>query len=365
MNTDDNRLSGMKDYLFDGHKLIYHIDRVNDFLEKGDCFPLYMEISVGGSCNHRCIFCAYDYIGYPNRKLKTSRLLKFIDEVVECGIRSLLFAGEGEPLLHPDIDKFIIHSKNKGIDIGIYTNGQFLTEELAERLLPFLTFIRFSFNGGTKENYANIHRVKSEIFDKVLKNIETAVTIKRRKKLSLDIGLQYVLLPENIDYLIAAIKTFKDIGINYFVIKPFVQQNDSQFYQMKERFGLKNIKAVLDKAERLTDENFKVIARRTSFENYGKRNYKNCYGISFISVLNSAGDVATCLPYWDKEDFVFGNIYDNTFKEIWLSKRRKKIKALIERSFNVQKCPPNCRLNAINEFLFEIKNPTIKHLNFV
>lgn len=355
----------MKNYIFDGHKLIYHLDRVNDFLKQGFCFPLYMEMSVVGCCNHRCIFCAYDYIGYPNRKLKTRRLLKFIDEIAECGIKSLLFAGEGEPLLHPDIDKFIIHSKNKGIDAGIYTNGQLLTPALAKNLLPSLTFIRFSFNGGTRENYAFIHKVKQDIFDKVIKNIEITVNLKRKNNLKLDIGIQYVLLPENTQYLINAIKTLKDTGIDYFVIKPFVQQSNQQSYHMNEQFNLDDIKSLFDDAESLSNGNFKVIVRRDSFGSYGKRGYRHCYGTTFISVLNSAGDIASCLPYWDKKEFIFGNIYKNTFKEIWLGQRKNRTKEFLENKLDVKNCPPNCRPNAINEFLFEIRNPSLKHLNFI
>jgi len=144
----------LKKYIFDGHKLMYHLDRVSEFLEKGDCFPLYMEVSPVGSCNHRCVFCAYDFIGYPNRKLETDRFLSFIDEIAKCGLRSILYAGEGEPLLHPDIDKFIRRSKRKGIDVGMYTNGHLLKEDLAGKILPLMTFMRISFNGGTAENYA-------------------------------------------------------------------------------------------------------------------------------------------------------------------------------------------------------------------
>jgi len=63
---------------FDSHKLHYHYNRVCEFMNNGDCYPIYMEVSPVGSCNHRCIFCAYDYIGYPNRKLDKKRFLKFI-----------------------------------------------------------------------------------------------------------------------------------------------------------------------------------------------------------------------------------------------------------------------------------------------
>lgn len=355
----------MKNYYFDNHKLMYHIERLNEYLYKGNCFPLYMEISPVGNCNHRCVFCAYDYIGHPNRKLKTDQLLKFIDEVSGCGLKSILYAGEGEPLLHPDIDKFITYSHSCGIDVGLYTNGQFLGEGLTRKILPALTFVRFSFNGGTRENYAEIHNVKPEIFDKTIKNIETAADLKRKNELEVDIGIQYVLLPENINFLLDAVKRFQEIGVDYFVVKPFVQQNPSQAYQMKEQFDLGVIEGILNEAEGYSNESYKVIARKLSFEKYGKRNYQHCYGTSFITVLNSAGDIATCLPYWDRQEFVFGNIEKSTFQEIWFGKERKKIKKYLEFELNTETCPPNCRPNAINEFLWEIKNPAVKHINFI
>ena len=355
----------MDKYKIDSHKLMYHLSRVCDWLNGKTIYPVYIEVSPVGSCNHRCLFCAYDFIGYPNRKLDCDRLLSFIDEAKEVGVKSILYAGEGEPLLHPDIGKIIAHSSNIGIDVGLFTNGQLLNEEFADVILPSLTFVRFSFNGGTKENYADIHKVKPEIFERVVANIKTASDIKEKESLDVVIGVQYVLLPENIDYLIDAVKTLKGTGVDYFVIKPFVQQSHLQSYRIGAQLDLNNIEDIFNEAESFSSEDFVVIARRESFEDYGNRAYKHCYGTSFVSVLNSAGDIATCLPYWDKDDFVLGNIYNNTFSDIWYGERREKVKGYLENELNVQECPPNCRPNTINEFLWEIKNPTVKHINFV
>lgn len=355
----------MNPYNFDGHKLMYHLDRVNEFLTKGDCYPLYIEISPVGSCNHRCVFCAYDYIGYPNRKLETNRTLELIDELAECGLRSILFAGEGEPLLHPDLARFIARAKRRGIDTGLFTNAQLLKPELAERILPDLTFIRCSFNGGTRENYARVHNVRPEVFDRVLANLREACAIKARGSLAVDIGAQFVLLAENMKYAEAAAAALRDAGLDYLAIKPFVQQSERQCYRQAAPLDDLCCKAVLDAAEGVATSRFSVIARRDSFNNYGKRRYSHCYGTSFISVLNSAGDIGCCLPYWDEEEYIFGNVFEESFRQIWQGERRKRLKMILEEQLAVAACPPNCRPNAVNDFIWEIRHPTVKHLNFI
>ncbi len=354
-----------KNFQLDGHKLIYHIDRLNDYLQNDDCYPIYMEISPVGSCNHRCVFCAYDFIGYPNRKLEKDRTLKFIEEISSAGIKSVLFAGEGEPLLHPNIADLVHHAKMNNIDVGMFSNGQLLKKELAEKILPDLTFLRFSFNAGNSRTYSEIHKVSEKVFNKVITNIKTACEIRKREKLNVDLGAQFVLLPENKDSLFEAVKAIKETGADYFVIKPFVHQSEQQGYEMKEQIHENELAEIEEKLHKFCSDNFDVQLRISAFENTGERNYEHCYGTSFISAINSAGDIASCLPYWDKEEFVFGNIYESSFSEIWRSKRRKKIKNYLEHDCNVHNCPTNCRPDAANKFLWELKNPKLKHLNFI
>ena len=110
-----------KKFSLDSHKLQYHFSRIAQYQEKGDCYPIYMEVSPVGLCNHRCIFCAYDYINYPNRHLQKDRFLSFLDEVASVGVKSILYAGEGEPLIHRDIAEFVEHSQEVGINSGMYS----------------------------------------------------------------------------------------------------------------------------------------------------------------------------------------------------------------------------------------------------
>lgn len=355
----------MKPYNFDGHKLMYHLDRVQEFNASGDCFPLYLELSPVGSCNHRCLFCAYDFIGYPNRKLEIGRTLKLIDELADAGLRSILFAGEGEPLLHPDLPQMICHAKANGIDAGLFTNGQLMTSEKIAAILPSLTFIRFSFNGGNAESYARVHQVKPEAFSATIAAIAKAANFKKSQGLETAIGAQFVVIPENIDSLTEAAVILRDAGADYLAVKPFVQQHQQQGYQMETPLDPTHLDACLAAAESISNETFRVMVRKTSFTDYGIRRYSHCFGTSFISAINSAGDVATCLPYWDNAEFVFGNIHQQSFREIWQGERRRAIKTIVEQRLDVQSCPPNCRPNAINDFLYELKYPSVEHINFI
>lgn len=349
----------------DSHKLNYHPQRVTEFLSGGDCTPLYMEVSPVGLCNHRCVFCAYDYIGYPNRKLDSGSFLDFVTDISKAGLKSMLYAGEGEPLVHPDIVQFINHTKKCGIDVGVFTNGQLLDEKKIKAILPDLTFIRFSFNGGNAQNYADIHEVKEAVFDKVVHNISATCALKKQNNLQVDIGAQFVLLPENIDYLIEAVRILKHCGVDYLSIKPFVQQNEAQHYQMKRQFSLSELQELIALCKKEEDDGFQVQFRENAFECYGKRDYHNCYGTSFITVLNSAGELGSCLPYWDNPEFIYGNIHQHSFDEIWNGDKRKKIKSHLEKTLDTHQCPPNCRPNAINSYLSDIIERDVKHINFI
>ena len=107
----------MDKFLIDGHKYSMHPEHaaiVKRYLttkikkdEKVSISnPLYIEVSPVGACNHRCTFCAVDYIGYKSTFMDLDIYMRSIDSMKKKGCKSIMFAGEGEPLLHPDIAKW-------------------------------------------------------------------------------------------------------------------------------------------------------------------------------------------------------------------------------------------------------------------
>jgi len=354
----------MSSYNFDGHKLFYQYETTYKLLSGQSVSPIYVEYSPVGSCNHRCVFCAYDYIGYQSRRLDTEKTLASIREFAELGTKAMLFAGEGEPLLHKDIGKIIETCSECNIDTGIYSNGVLLKGDLAETLLEDLTFIRISFNAGTKESYKDIHG--KDDFDTVVENIANASELKRKKNYKVDIGLQIVVVPENLDTIIDLAKLGREMGVDYLAIKPFVQHGSQEGYHFPENFSLEQLKPILNEAEKFSTDIYKVIARREAFRKYHERTYDHCLALPLFSVILSDGSVYSCGPFLGDDRFKYGNIYENTVKEIMAGDKRAEILEYAKEKLCCKtECMPNCRLDAINRSLWELRYPTVKHVNFI
>lgn len=125
----------MDRFRIDSHKLIYHVERVNDWLKGIDIYPVYIEISPTGHCNHRCIYCALDFMEYRPASLDRGILKKRLYEMGSRGVKSVMYAGEGEPFLHKDISGIICDTKKAGIDVAVTTNAVLFTKKLADETL--------------------------------------------------------------------------------------------------------------------------------------------------------------------------------------------------------------------------------------
>ncbi|MFN0056920.1 MAG: radical SAM protein [Planctomycetota bacterium] len=350
--------------LVEGHKLHHHLDRVVPFLRGERIYPLYVEFSPVGSCNHRCTFCAYDYIGYPDRRLDTARTREVLAEMGRLGVKSTLWAGEGEPLLHPEIGELAQAARQSGMDVGMFSNASALNERKALGLLPHLTFLRVSFNAGTPETYAATHRAPAKHFALVLQNIERAVALRAQRGWSVTLGMQIVLLPDNLATLPELARIAQGLGVDYLAVKPFVQHPDQEGLHWPESFSPDAIEAVAQVAESFQNERFKVLVRRESFRNYQRRSYRHCHALPFFAFVLSDGNVYTCGPYYGHADHVYGNINTQSFREIWQSERAAAIQCHAATKLDAQKCMPNCRPDAANRFLWELKNPPA-HVNFI
>ena len=348
----------------DSHKLMFHVSRVHAWLKGKTVAPLYLEIAPSGGCNHRCIFCAVDYLDYKPTFLDLKVLRSCVKEATALGVKSIMYAGEGEPLLHKDIHEIIRMTKIAGIDVSITTNGVLLKKELSVKILKYLSWIRISLNAGTSSSYAKVHRTKKEDFSKVLDNLKEAVRIKRKGKLSLAIGVQLLLLPENVAGVLDLAKLLKKIGVDYLTIKPY-SQHPLSGARLDPAFKYGRHVALHNKLQGFEDKHFKIIYRDVTMQRLTTRkDYLHCLGLPFWAYITALGDVYACSAFLGKKEFCYGNIYKSSFRQIMNSRRRKDIIERAASRLDVTKCRQVCRLDKINSYLWELTHPGL-HVNFI
>lgn len=357
----------MDQFKIDGHKINYHVDRVYEWLHQtSEVYPVYVEISPAGACNHRCSFCAVDYIGYKTRFLEKELLKTRIAEMGQKGIRSIMFAGEGEPLLHKDLAEIIRHAKRSSVDSSITTNAVALTEKFAREALADTTWIKASVNAGERESYAKVHRTKPEDFDRVIANLARAVKIRNELRSDCTLGAQMVLLPENAAGALTLARTGKEIGLDYVVIKPYSQHKMSVTRQY-EGMQYEDYMSMAEELDKLNDGKFHVVFRRHTMDKLAEPEhyYTKCQATPYFwAYVMASGDVYGCSAYLEDERFCYGNLNESTFTEIWEGEKRKRSADYVEHELDITECRKNCRMDEVNRYLWDLKHPPA-HVNFI
>ena len=357
----------MDKYRIDSHKLLWHLDRVLEWQKDRTIVPVYLEVSPVSYCNHNCIFCGIDFARVEKFELKSDLFCSRLEEMGRLGVRSIMFAGEGEPLLHKDLPKFVRVGKDAGIDISITTNGTLGNYSVWEAILLFLTWIRFSVDAGTPEVHAKVHNVSPKLFPKTVKSIEEAVSVKRKMNLNVTIGVQFLIIDENISDIETAMALFSEIGVDYFSLKPY-SLHPQMIRKMDTLYSdevVRHIDEVVDKYRKTSDMN--IIFRREALRKYmeGDKKYHHCRALPFWGYISSRGDFYTCSVFIGDERFKAGNIYESNMKQIFAGDKRRDSIDFGEKVLLIaDECRLNCRMARINEFL-EMLGNSPRHINFI
>lgn len=110
-----------------------NLDRKSQYVDNVQLLngkPLFswIDINLTELCSRKCIFCPrVDDSKYPNQHLHMSEALikKIADELENIEYKgSIVFAGFGEPMMHPEFIKLLSYFKE--IRLEVVTNGDFL-----------------------------------------------------------------------------------------------------------------------------------------------------------------------------------------------------------------------------------------------
>jgi MoaA/NifB/PqqE/SkfB family radical SAM enzyme len=175
-------------------------------LKKGEFFPPFLYLSVINSCNLRCQGCWVD-VAAKQHKIELDAANKTIAEAKAMGNSFFGILG-GEPFMHRDLLK--IFEANPDVYFQVFTNGHFITDEVAAELRRLGNVTPLISVEGT-EIISDTRRGRAGVLSQTMKGLEAAL----RQKLL--VGVCTSVCKTNIDDLVrdAWVDRLIEMGVMY------------------------------------------------------------------------------------------------------------------------------------------------------
>ena len=354
-----------KHYLFDGHKLIWHMDRVHQhYRDNKRIAPLHIDIGATKVCNIKCSYCYGTFQKMSGEIIPTDILYRLFLDAPELGIKSLTLTGDGEPTLNPGVYNAIRVGKENGLDIGFATNGVALDNYKIKILLESCTWLRFNVSAVSKDTYKTIHGV--DLWERVQANLLLTTQIKKEIRSNCTLGLQMVLIPDALPEVIPEATFAIRNGFDYFVIKQFSSPGCDEMSKFNlDWYDNPIVLDTLKRAEELSTNETKIVPKWDMIHSKGIREYDRCVDCPLIFQISGSSKCYPCGFLFGDDRYCYGDLKKQTLEEIITSEQYWSVIRYMRKDFDVHKdCSGCCRHDFTNAFIWKYLHPP-EHLSFI
>jgi len=271
-------------------------------------YPIRLTIDPSNFCNLKCALCPVG-TKTPGRKQSFMDFDVFRKIIDECGdyLWKINLFNWGEPLLNNQIFEMIKYAKKKKIEVSISTNLNVFNDTICTELITSgLDNLIVSLDGASQESVEKYQTGSN--FELVKNNIKCILDKKIELKAIKPIVTWRFLVNKfnenDINRAVDLSKQWKvdELEINHFrcnMAKEIFWDNKSQYEDVKSWLPVDENLSMYDYKK----EEKKIIKKR-------------CGLLWYESVIHPNGSVSPCCAIWP-EKYDFGNISNNSFKEIW------------------------------------------------
>jgi MoaA/NifB/PqqE/SkfB family radical SAM enzyme len=289
------------------------------------------------------------------------KIQSLVAELKECGVKAIILGGGGEASCHPDAAAIVRLIHSSGMEVGIYTNGSELSDELIDAIARSCTWVRISLDADGPEMHRVTHGLDGKLFPRVVTNIERLVERRKTSNTEMVIGTGFLVGLHTISGLYTAVKLSRDLGVDYIRVRPFYASGGYKKTSPEQSQAMMTeVRRCLDLQTATFCVSFPPLRWQWLQESAPARGYTQCHAYHFSTIISANQRVYLCCFYENDEDFCLGDLSRQTFKSLWLSERRREVCDRID----VSRCPNPCILDEHNRLLHQITNP-IKHANFI
>ncbi|TET84001.1 MAG: radical SAM protein [Candidatus Nealsonbacteria bacterium] len=296
-------------------------------------YPYKIEVEHTTICNKKCIICEHTYWQEKSERLDFEQFKKIVDQFPK--LKWINITGEGSGFFNSDFLKMIKYLRDRDVSVNFVDEFDLLDEEKARKLIEYgVNCIWISMDGAIKETYEKI-KVGCN-FDKVVRNIKMFLDLKKEYNSSLPTlcfrfivnTLNYKEMPKMAE-LINSFKEYGDLGegtkLEFAGLLTFKEIEKYYLPEVPEE--------VLEE----TVKKGKELGIKVQFSHIGESKLppvKKCAAWAEPYIMIGGYVLPCCAVLMsNKRPFLrknsFGNLNENSFKEIWNSKRYKKFRSLI------------------------------------
>lgn len=253
-------------------------------------FPIHLDLDLRDACNLKCIMCHQSYRKRTNDKINQELLEKAIADFAENGLCAINIGASCEPLLEQDLFFYTLELCNKYdiMDIFVHTNGLLLTKEVSQKILKTkIKHLCISLDAATPETYEKVRGVDK--YDELSKNILQFVQM--RNDLNLD---------------------FPEVRISFCINNHNIDEQGLFLEKWQQQVDLIEFQSIT-----VLKDN--IISK----DKFNHKEVLNCKaGVKRVMMWPN-GDISPCC--FAQNEVVFGNIQNNTIKEIFSSEKYKTV----------------------------------------
>jgi radical SAM protein with 4Fe4S-binding SPASM domain len=286
---------------------------VNSTAEK--YVPLVVSWNVTLKCNLKCAHC---YINASETKLRdelsTDAAKMLIHQIVEVS-RPLLILSGGEPLLREDIYEIIRYGADRGLRMGMGSNGMLIDDEITRRLENAgMETVAISLDSSIPEQHDKFRGVKG--------CWEHAINaIKSLKKSSIQVQVNSTVAQQNYDEVDDIMLLAEDLGVenfHLFFLVPTGRGTDIEditprMYEDMITSTLAKITKYKLNVKPSCAPQFMRIAKEQGVDM--SRWVRGCMAGLYYCRIYPSGEVTPC-PYMPLK---LGNIRERSFRDIWFN----------------------------------------------
>jgi MoaA/NifB/PqqE/SkfB family radical SAM enzyme len=342
--------------------------------QKGNSSPFVVELDPTAACDLACPGCiSEDLIALGNR-FTDDRLLKLGEEFIDCGVKAVILIGGGEPLAHRRVGEFITMMGENDIHIGITTNGSFIDRHI-EPISKYSKWTRVSMDAASDKLFSVLRPTKGKNapskFNRIVANMRMLAKVKTGK-----LGYSFLIQTSadgatcvsNIEEIYDAAVLARDIGCDYFEVKPSYQWRSGIDHALMkhDRDSMEAAKKEIARLEELETADFKILlAINLKYSLEGTeasqpKNYKVCPSTHLRTTVTPTG-VFVC-PYWRGKDHMkVGDVVHQSFREVWDGAQRQQVMERLDAS---KDCYFHCLRHDTNVMAYDIKQKLGDGVNF-